>query len=44
MKVPSLRVGSDLYLLAYTTPPAMQDQGASATYTAVNGNAGSLSH
>ena len=37
MKVPRLRVESELQLTAYTTATATQDQAISATYAAVYG-------
>ena len=44
MEVPRLGVELELQLLAYTTATAMWDRTASATYTTVHGNAGSLTH
>ena len=44
MEVPRLGVKSDLEPLVYTTATAMPDLSASATYTTVHGNAGSLTH
>ena len=44
MEVATLRVKSELQLLAYTTAAATRDQAASATYTTAHGNTGPLTH
>ena len=44
VKVPKLRVESDLQPLGNTTATAMQDLTVSTTYAAAHSNAGSLTH